>query len=985
MRPPLPRWTVHLGGELRVQGEDVCYNRFPTRRSALILMRLAVAPGQPLTRDELCGYLWPDEAVPTAKILLRNELSRLRRALGGEAEYLIAAGSSISLDQGLIVNDTQVAQHLLESFDAQEETSLETSRAVLDLLAAPLLVREGSEEWLDVAIAKRKALRRAATSAFAVAACLHARAEMAAEAVSEALGADPKDEPVVLAAMERALRDGRKAEAARYYHGLVAVLSAQAGATPNREIEALAANALGITAEPRGPAEKIPASNLPKAIRPLIGRKREIETLLSLLAPASDASRLVTLGGLGGIGKTSLALEAASRLQAVYEGRVWFFDVSQVSEGNQILDALLDQLGVERNTQADLPRVLSTITEGRASLFVIDNFEQVDSEGDRVLGELLQANPRLRVLTTSRRRLAVPGEQFVPLPPLDAEEGVELYLQGAPATPQGQELRSLVEMLDGIPLAINLASSSGGVLMPRDSMEQMKSRFEFLVDHAEAHPARHHRLWDTIEWSFRRLDEEARRSFVALAVFRGGWTLEAAGAVLGLKEPHRTMDRLVASSFVVSTPGPGGLRFSFLETLREFAEAKLTDSERDVLEAKHFAYFSEFVERFCSSDFAHEYQKASGSIRFEYANVRQAFEWALGHDRSAAVALVHRLYRFWSSRGFHTDGLQWMREALQPPRLDSLESLGAQFGAGVLALNQGLVGEARKYLEGAVEISFVLNDLFHRHIVLGRLAEVERLEGRYKESVALCRQCLDYFDLETQSYHRSFVSNELALSLTALGEFDEALEHAEAVVRRRVNSPHGPFLAEALATLGKVTLERGELTRARAALMESAEHFQGHEMPLGHGKASELLAELDLDEGLADDAGERLDELEALFATLGNAVDLDRIKRLRARWLWAGGRHGEAEDLIFRAMREPVERPRPQSLSLLDSLAILLHEKQPEKAGAILSDCDRLREVLDIPRSQLEARRLVGIPVAPAELPIQSLEASMAYWLAARW
>jgi non-specific serine/threonine protein kinase len=913
---------------------------------------------------------------------LRNELSRLRKALGGDPKYLKTSRDTISLDPDYISIDLVEYRQKLRTFEPKSAGSAQIAQQVLSLLTDPLL-NGNQEEWLRLENEKRSLLLNDWSAALAVAACLEEDNPLADTFVRDALTVNPINEWVVKIAMERAIRLGRRAEAARLYKDLYQTMSRQFGIIPVPELRAIAQQLLE-TEEGPSSRRNVPPTNLQRPLQPLVGRIEEIEKLVDLLSPSNqNHSRLVTIRGLGGMGKTRLAIEVANRLKDDYDGHVWFIDVTEIRESSMLVDAIIDQLGIERHNYADRSKLVSSILQETPGLFVIDNFEQVDSGGYELIQSLVQQNHLLKVIVTSRRRIGLSGEYDFPIASLSNMESLELYFQSAPNAIPSEELDRLIELLEGIPLAINLAASYGRVLSPKESLDQIETRFSFLVDPTETQPIRHQRLWDTMEWSYQLLATEVQEAFVGLTVFRGGWTADAASEVLGITEPHRILEKLVSSSLVTARQTILGVRFGFLETLREFGAAKLDPERRIQLLARHFDFYMQFAEARCHSSNVRDYHDSSRFLHLDSDNIRQSFQWSLENHPSASVRLVHLLSGYWQARGHQVEGLTWMRQALVPPYDISEDMIGALHGAGLMALTLNLISDARTYFEASAQIGREMGDEVLEHIVLGRLAEVKRHEGNYKESLELCYKCLDYFAAPEGAYHRSYIYPDLSISLCASNRLDEALDAAEECLASRIQTRHSPLIAESFLLKAQVLVERGESAKANASFALAFEKLATENFPFIYCRLVERWSSFCLDEGDVLEASTRIEELEDQLTSLGSEDDLDRVAILKSRLKVATKNGSDSIQILISAIHCARNRTTPQILNLLDTLAFVLSDiGKKTEAETIRADCDRLRRNLVVYRFPSEERRMSKInPGTPSPKLFSPIEC-LIYWAA---
>ena len=341
------------------------------------------------------------------------------------------------------------------------------------------------------------------------------------------------------------------------------------------------------------------AAPLPRWPTSLVGRAGELAALGQLLA----RSRLVTVTGPGGVGKTRLAAHASAELAGRFPAGVWFADLAALSGTEQVEPALAGILAAGDTGGRPLAEAIAARPAGAAALLVLDNCEHLIGECARVARVLVDRCAGLTVLATSREPLLVSGEMVFPLSPLPADEAVRLFMErardrspGFPESASPAVVRRICARLDGLPLAIELAAARVAVLGAGEIEERLAGRFELLAGGRRDSPPRHRALGALVDWSYRLLDEDESGLFRALSVMAGEFDLEAAEA-LGGDGSLGVLGRLVDKSMVTVTPGPGGTRYRLLETLRDYGLEKLAASgEADAAWGRHSAYFAAAVE-----------------------------------------------------------------------------------------------------------------------------------------------------------------------------------------------------------------------------------------------------------------------------------------------------------------------------------------------------------------------------------------------------
>ncbi|MDQ2673431.1 MAG: adenylate/guanylate cyclase domain-containing protein, partial [Chloroflexota bacterium] len=386
-------------------------------------------------------------------------------------------------------------------------------------------------------------------------------------------------------------------------------------------------------------------TNLPVPATPFLGREAELDRITALLT--RDGVRLVTLTGPGGTGKTRLALQAAADVADLFPDGVWWVPLAALRDPTLVLPE------VERAIGARPPLAEHLAT--RRMLVVLDNFEQVVDAGPSV-SRLLADCPALRILVTSRALLEVGGEREFRVPPLDVEQAVALFAERTSTTPDA-DVRELCLRLDCLPLAVELAAARARHLSPREMVDRIGARLDLFRGARDVDP-RHATLRATIEWSYRLLAPDAQALFARLAVFRGGWSLTAAEAVAGAHIDDLAI--LVDQSLVVRD----GERFAMLETIREFAVAKLAESpEAGSVRERHLAYMVETVERWYADRLGAP-TRWFAAVDSESDNIRQALDHAATREGPEEQRLVGAVAVFWAMHGYGAELLTRLEAAV---------------------------------------------------------------------------------------------------------------------------------------------------------------------------------------------------------------------------------------------------------------------------------------------------------------------------------
>ena len=615
-------------------------------------------------------------------------------------------------------------------------------------------------------------------------------------------------------------------------------------------------------------------AGLPIQLSSFIGRESEIAEIMRLLTPGTHggtrsstrvgghATRLLTLTGSGGIGKTRLAIEAADGLGREYADGVRFVHLAPIGDPTMVPAALAGALGLTETVQFPVLNSVRTFLHDRRMLLLLDNFEHLMPAAS-FIGNLLADAPGLAVLVTSRESLRLPGEQEFPVPPLDLPcmdplpslealskvTGVALFLQRARAVDPGFTLTpenagAVAEIccrLDGIPLAIELAAARVKVLPVQDIAARLDHSLHLLTVGSRSAPSRHRSLQAALDWSFALLSPLERTIFARLAVFRGGFSLAAAEAVCADAEDDsldesvviRCSDvfdflaNLVDKSLVVRVhrEDRGGRgHYRLLEVIRQFAWDRLLESgEERVIRYRHLTYFLGLAEEAAPELRGPHQVEWLNHLERDFDNLRAAGEWAQaesGHEEEG-MRLVAALMWFWRLRGHPGEARRWSDAVLvDPNRCGSGGRSPARAGtlacAGFMAWYQGDLESAQSAFEESVAIYRELGAEGRWSLALvlqglGMVADVRHDEPAahrfYAESLALRRELGDRWGL-AQSL------DDLGARQLAAGDLDaahtlyvEALEIARQAGDRRL-------IATELSGLASLAAAQGDVSRA---------------------------------------------------------------------------------------------------------------------------------------------------------------------------
>ncbi|WP_369827998.1 adenylate/guanylate cyclase domain-containing protein [Mycobacterium sp. 852002-51163_SCH5372311] len=457
--------------------------------------------------------------------------------------------------------------------------------------------------------------------------------------------------------------------------------------------------------------------NLRPATTSLIGRESEVAELEA----AVRAHRLVTLTGVGGVGKTRLAIEVATHLADEFPDGVWFFELAAVTDPAAVPDAVAAVLGITQQPGKTVSESVAAALEGRVRLLVIDNCEHVLAAAADLIEAILARSATVRILATSREGLGVPDEQVRPVRSLDAAAGIDsaavsLFVERAQGISpsfsmvDGDEATAVTEIcrrLDGIPLAIELAASRMASMTASEMRDRLDHRFRLLVG-ARRGLERHHTLRHAVAWSYDLLDDTEKTVLERCSVFAGGFDLQSACAIAGFSNSHvldeyailEVLDALVRKSLLVADQSASRTRFSMLETIRQFAEEQLvTSGAAEAVRTAHARYFAGRETDIMDLWDSPRQREAYDWFTVELANLRTAFRWAADQgdlDAGAAIAA----YAGWLGPCLENgEPTTWAEELIEPLRGVEHPRLAAVCAVASLCMVVGRFEEAVRYSE----------------------------------------------------------------------------------------------------------------------------------------------------------------------------------------------------------------------------------------------------------------------------------------------
>jgi predicted ATPase/DNA-binding CsgD family transcriptional regulator len=617
------------------------------------------------------------------------------------------------------------------------------------------------------------------------------------------------------------------------------------------------------------PAARSARHNLPGQLTSFIGRERELASVRRQL----QKSRLVTIVGPAGCGKTRLAVQAAAEGLHRFPDGAWFVELSAITDPLQLPQAMAVALEVRERHDADLVEAiaaeLSTSRCRLQCLVILDNCEHLIDQCASVAVRLLEACPQMRVLATSREPLQVNGEAICKLEPMSLPErdagtsadairrfeAIQLFVDRAGLSDPDFELADanaatvaeICHRLDGIPLALELAAARVG-LMPLDALlERLRDRFTLL--RRRAAPTRQQTLRAAIGWSYELLSEPERRLFRRLSVFSGGCSPEAVQAVCTLDaaagDLPATLEALVVKSLLVRVPGKGE-RYRMLETVRQYALEKLTQSgELEAVRRRHLQFFVALADRGSIEMNGPRQPAWVERLAEEHDNLRTALEQHRGQDVEERLRLVLALERYLRLRGHLSEGRAWVESALAVPGAPTPARASALNVAAMMAWLQGDLPRAQERLQASLAIRRELGDEAGIQTCLANLGVIASTRGDWEAAAAWAGESLVLAERLGNELATGILLGNLGLAAAYLGDHDLALTRLTeglAIIRRLGDTAR---VANALANLGMLALFRGQVGEARDRYAESLRILEGLGEPQGLAECLEGFAAIE--------------------------------------------------------------------------------------------------------------------------------------------
>lgn len=716
---------LKLLGQFSIATAEGNVIRLPSRKAQALLAYLALNPDQHHSRSKLATLLWSRHDDEHARNNLSQCLYRLRGALAPLAERVLHIDKDgVTLTSEALEVDILTLRQLAAD---GSPTALREAAALgaNDLLGEFAIREEVFEEWLA---RERAAVAKLTTDLLTVVAESQLEVGDGVGAIRTAtrlVANDTLNESAQRLLMRAQMQAGRRDAALQQYRSCVETLRMELGAEPEAATTALYDEMRQGRAE-RPPIDATP-NNLPSSLSSFVGRRAEIAEVTELLG----STRLLTLVGAGGSGKTRLCLRAAADVLGTFPDGVWFVELAGLTDPELVPRQVAWSLGVSEKVGRRWSEVLGAFLRDREILLILDNCEHLIRSVADLITDLLQGSPKLRVLTTSREVLNLPGEVAWQTPllshPNDEDssgldglmryEAVQLFVERARAVrndvdfhdEDARTVAHICRRLEGLPLALELAAARLRALSVQQVARHLDDRFSLLKGGDRAALPRQQTLRATVSWSYELLSPEEQRIFARMSVFAGGFGIEAAIEVSG-DEALDGIASLVDKSLLVTALQGDDMRYHMLETFREFGLEQLGD---EAVDAKNdlLAWSATLAHEAAIHLEGPRQTEWLNKVETELQNFRAAMQWGLDSLQPAlGITIATGLHRYWYLRGIR-EGERWLDLFLTSPMDVGNEVKAASlYAAGTLSQALGRYDQAADRLDESLKLFGELGD-----------------------------------------------------------------------------------------------------------------------------------------------------------------------------------------------------------------------------------------------------------------------------------
>lgn len=872
----MARLRLSLLGAFQASLDGMPLLGFESNKVRALLVYIVLEDQRPHSRESLSALLWPNLPHKQAQNNLRNILSDLRHLLGdhlSENPFLIITHDTVQRNPS---SDCWVDVDEFQKFTAISGPGIQIN---LNHLRQAVALYQGNflegfsvdslpfEEW---ALLKREQFHRQILGALRCLANFSIDCgsyEQACQYASHQAALEPWLEEAYQQWMLALALSGERSEALARYETCRRCLLDELGVEPGEETIHLYRRIRdgGITAS--RPAKPV-FHNLPAQVTSFIGREQEIASIEQLL----QKSRLVTLTGTGGVGKTRLAQQVAHRLNGNYPDGIWLVEFAALADPDLVPLIVTRAIGLREQSPAQAEPLLKDYLKPRSILLIFDNCEHLTTACAGLCDSLLRACPHLALLITSREVLNLPGEVIYRIPslslperispeaypPWNAEslmqsEAVRLFVARAEASLPGfvltaenaPAIEKICRCLDGIPLAIELAAARTQMMQVEEIAIRLDDCFNWLTGGSRAALPRHQTLRACIDWSFSLLSPPERLLLQRLSVFTGGWSLEAAEFICCEKDSgdqniFELLAQLVNKSLVIADLGSAQqTRYRLLETIRQYAAEKLPGWQVKTLRQEYIHYYVQLAERAQAGLRGPQQPMLLDLLEVELGNIRQALEWCLAEQDQAGenidfgLRITSALWWFWHPRNRYAEGIRWFEQLLSrqclvpaeprlPPSRIPIRASALQV-AGWLACSTGDHSKSTEWTQESQQLFQGVGAEGQRGLAYTLIvqANIQMSQDNILAAWQLLEECLPLFEQEGDQFGASEVHLFLGMIAWNNLEYELAGQHfrEHTAIKKEIGDLDG--IAGGLFFQGRLAFDLGQYEQAQQFFEQS--------------------------------------------------------------------------------------------------------------------------------------------------------------------